>query len=148
MTDFQSLLDKPVTEVDRPKPQPEGTYVFNVADYKFDKSAKKKTDFVQFELVPVQAMEDVDQDQLTEFLGDKTLTDKKFKADYYLTDDAIWRLHEFLLDHLKMEKGPPLRELIEAAKGQQVLGVIGHSPSQRDENVVYANIVRFAAVEE
>lgn len=145
--DFQSLLDQPVTEVDRPKPQPIGTYVFNVADYEFGKSKQKQTDYVQFKLVPISAEEDVDQEELTEFLGDKSLSDKSFKQDYYLTKDAVWRLNEFLLDYLKIEPGVPLREMIEMAKGMQVRGVIGHSPSQRDANIVYANITQFAPVD-
>lgn len=142
---FRSLLDQDVTEVERPKPLPTGSYVFTVSDYKFDKSSKKKTDFTQFEVTPTQALDDVDQEELAAVLavGDKTLTDKKMKLDYYMTPEAMWRLDEFLLDHLGHEGGKR-SVMIEASKGMQFVGMIGHETSDRDENVKFARIVSFA----
>jgi hypothetical protein len=144
MTDFRSLLDTEVTEVERPKPLVAGNYVWNVAEYKFDKSAKKKTDFVQFKLVPVMAQEDVDPAELALVLGDKSLSDFSKNVDFYLTKDAVWRLDEFLLEKLACEPGQSRTAMIESAIGRQVVGQISLTPSERDENVMYANLTAFA----
>jgi hypothetical protein len=144
---FQALLSQPVSEVERPKPLPAGSYVFTVTDFKFDKSAKKKTDFVRFELTPNQPMDDVDAEELKAALGDKTLTDKKMRSDYYITPDSMWRLDEFLLEQLGHEPGQERAEMIQASKGMQVVGMVSHRPSDRDENVVYAEISQFAKYE-
>lgn len=144
---FQDLLNQPVEEVKRPKPLPVGSYVFNIGDYKFDKSSKKQTDFVQFSLTPIQPLDDVDQSELSEALGEKTLSDKGQKVDFYLTGEAIYRLDEFLLDFVGTTKGNTRTEQIAEAKGMQVVGYISHSPSQRDANTIYANITQFSKYE-
>lgn len=142
------MLDESVDEVVRPKPLPAGNYVFNVGEYKLGKSAKKGTDFVSITLTPVQPQEDVDADELSASLGDKTLADKSMKVDFYLTQDALWRLDEFLMEKLGLnEKGQSRSQRLEAMAGRQVVGQISHSPSARDENVVYANITAFAPYE-
>lgn len=144
MTDFRSLLDTEVTEVERPKPLAAGNYVWNVGEYKFDKSAKKKTDFVQFKLTPVSAQEDVDQAELALALGEKSLSDFSKNVDFYLTKDAVWRLDEFLLEKLGCEPGQSRTAMIESAVGRQVVGQISLTPSDKDENVMYANLTAFA----
>lgn len=145
---FQDLLSQPVSEVSRPKPLPVGSYVFMISDFKFDESRQKKTKFVQFVLKPVMALDDVDQSELSESLGDKTLSDKEFKQDFYLTGDAIWRLDEFLLESVGTTADTPRMEQINEAKGQQVRGYISHQPSARDANMIYANISQFTKHED
>lgn len=144
---FQDLLNQPVEEVVRPKPLPVGTYVWTIGDYKFDKSTKKQTDFVQFTLTPSMPLDDVDQEELSAALGDKVLTDKGQKVDFYLTGDAIWRLDEFLLEHVGTEKGLTRAEQIASTKGMQVQGYVSHTPSNRDANTIYANISQFSKYE-
>lgn len=144
MTDFRSLLDTEVTEVERPKPLAAGNYVWNVGEYKFGKSAKKQTDFVQFKLTPVSAQEDVDQAELALALGEKSLSDFSKNVDFYLTKDAVWRLDEFLLEKLGCEPGQSRTAMIESAVGRQVVGQISLTPSDKDENVMYANLTAFA----
>lgn len=144
MSDFRSLLDAEVTEVDRPKPLPAGNYVYNVGEYELKKSAKKGTDFVSITLTPVSAQEDVDAAELAACLGEKSLSDKPTKVDFYLTPDAVWRLDEFLIERLGIEGTMSRSARLEQMAGKQVVGQVSHVPSQRDENVVYANITAFA----
>ena len=67
---FGALLDKPASEIERPKPLPQGGYICTVKGLpKFDKSSKKQTEFVEFTLQPVEAMEDVDQEALASMGG-------------------------------------------------------------------------------
>src|SRR5262245_54045316 len=94
MTTFGSILDKPSASVERPKPMPVGTYLWIVQGLpRYDKSSVKKTEFVEFTLRPLQASEDVDLEALDAVGG---LDGKSTKATYYLTEDAVWRLKDFL----------------------------------------------------
>ena len=137
--DFQSLLDKPADTYEPPKALTAGSYIFGVKSFKFDKSAQKKTDFVQFLCVPIQPLEDVPMDELA--LVDKW-QEKEMKLDFYLTPDAMHRLGTFLVDTMEVQKGVPTREQIQMAVGGQFMGMVAHQPSNRDPSVVYANIVQ------
>ena len=134
---FGSVLDKPTTDIERPKPIPQGTYVLAVQGMpRFDKSTKKQTEFVEFTCKILQAGEDVDEDELKAMggIGDKTL-----KHTFYLTENSIYRLKEFLIDDLKLEEEDTLRPMIEKAIGAQFVAQIKHTPSD-DGKSVYSNI--------
>src|SRR4051812_25646574 len=95
---FGAILDRAPTEVDRPKPLPQGSYTCIVKGTpRFDKSSKKQTEFVEFTLAVQAAGEDVDEDSLKEWMtkSDGTarrLQDATIRATYYITEDALWRL--------------------------------------------------------
>src|SRR6185437_1001481 len=49
MNSFSYILDKPATEIDRPKPLPVGTYTWSIQGLpKHDKSREKQTPYVEF----------------------------------------------------------------------------------------------------
>lgn len=132
---FSALLSKPAEAFEAPKPLPPGTYQFVIKEFKFGESAKKKTPFVQYLLTPMQAESDVDQDQLHEY---GSISARNFNVDYYLTEEALYRLSEF---HEKLGHNTKLSldELIPMAVNKIVRGVISHSLSQ-DGKTTYANI--------
>ncbi len=140
---FSSILDQAPTEIEKPKPLPVGSYIGLVDGIpQFDKSKIQKTDFVAFNLKPLQAKEDVDQTLLAEALKGKALAEKKLRPlTFYLTEDAVYRLDEFLFQHLEVgELGTlPRKQAISMAPGRQVGFTIRHEPSQ-DGTQIYANI--------
>lgn len=142
---FGALLDKPSSDIERPKPLPQGTYICVVKGLpKFDKSSKKQTEYVEFILQPLQAAEDVDQDSLTEMGG---IANKTIRATYYITEDALWRLKKFLTEDLQIEEGDnSLRQMIAETPGKQVAVFLKHQASD-DGQSVYAQIASTAAVE-
>jgi len=136
-TTFGSILDRKSSEIERPKPIPVGTYLAQVKGLPtFDKSSKKQTEYVEFKCIPLQALDDVDTEQLQEMGG---LADKSIDATFYLTEKSIWRLKEFL-DNLGVdeEENDSLRKRIEQAPGRQFYMTIVHEPS-RDGKSVFAN---------
>lgn len=143
---FGALLDKAPTEVERPKPLPKGTYHCVVQGLpEYDKSSKKQTEFVRFTLKPLSAAEDVDTDELAEFgpLGDKTIT-----STYYITQNSLYRLNDFL-GHLGFDLESSefsLRELCEQTAGRQVKVFIKHRPSD-DGQSIFAEVGSTAAVD-
>lgn len=136
-TSFASILDTPSSEVERPKPLPQGSYVAQIQGLpRYDKSSKKQTEFVEFNLQLLSVGDDVDKDELEAIGGFKG---KTIKATYYLTETALWRLKEFL-DHCGIEEGDAtLRQRVEATAGQQVGIFINHEASQ-DGSAIFARV--------
>ena len=142
---FSSVLDMPASDIERPKPLPVGSYVCVVQGQpRIDKSAKKQTEFVEYTLKLLEALDDVDADGLESVGGIK---DKITKVTFYLTENSVYRLKEFL-EHcgVDMEEEGSLRQYIAEAPGKQVVAHIIHEASQ-DGDAVYARVKNTTAVE-
>ncbi len=158
---FKSILDRPMTAVERPKPLPVGTYLCTVkGEPKFDKSSRKGTDFVEFQLVPQSPATDesgdnldVDADDLKEALTKKDgtkvpLNSKAIRATYYLTEEALYRLKDFLT-HLGFDpddEDADMSRLCHEAAGCQVLASLKHRTSE-DGKSTFAELAGTAKVE-
>lgn len=142
---FSSVLDTPAGDIERPKPLPVGSYVCVVTGQpRIDKSAKKQTEFVEFTLKLLEALNDVDEDALKDVGGIK---DKTTRVTFYLTENSIYRLKEFL-EHcgVDMEDEGSMRQYIAEAPGKQVVAHIIHEASQ-DGDAVYARVKNTTAME-
>lgn len=132
---MKDLLAKPAEEFKQPETLPAGTYVFAVSSHKFGESKQKKTPFVQYELTPMSPEADVDVDALAKY---GSLQKRKMPLDFYLTEDAVFRLTDF---HKKIGSNIklPLSEIIPLAVNKMVRGVVSHTMST-DGKSTYANI--------
>jgi hypothetical protein len=150
--DFAGILNRQSGEVERPKPLPIGEYVWKIKGLpNYDKSAKKGTPYVEFVCVPLSATDSVDADDLQESLtrktGVKQLSDMVQKITFYLTEDALWRLKEFLTNDLQIEEGEKtLQAMIEEAPNSEFIGTIKHTPTN-DGKGVFASIGSTAPTE-
>lgn len=139
---FGSLLDKAPSEVERPKPGPEGSYLWIVQGLpRMDKSSKKQTEFVEFTLKCTAAGDDVDPEALAEYLTmpdgtKKPLGDFVQKVQFYLTDNSLWRLKDFL-GHcgIDLDEVESLRTAIEETPNCQVGAFIKHEASADGESM-------------
>lgn len=141
---FQSILNKPATAVERPKPLPVGTYLGMIMGLpEFNKVGQKETDVADFQIRILQPQPDVDLVAFAEAKGNRD--ELKQRARFFITDDALFRLKEFL-EHLGIDPaGKSLSEMINEAPGKQVMVSLKHRPSQ-DGTQIYAEIDRTAAV--
>lgn len=142
---FASVLDMPASDIERPKPLPVGSYVCVVQGQpKIDKSSKKQTEYVEYTLKLLEALNDVDTDALDAVGG---IQEKFTKVTFYLTENSVYRLKEFL-EHcgVDMEEEGSLRQYIAEAPGKQVVAHIIHEASQ-DGDAVYARVKNTTAVE-
>ena len=157
MTDpnFGAILDRPSGEIKRPPPLPVGTYVWLIKGLpRMDKSARKQTEFVEFNCVPVEPQDDVDEEDLEAVGGIAGLSEKPHSLTFYLTDKSAYRLVEFMVNDLQIDNKPdengvgqkPSREMLSETNGCQFLGTIKHTPSE-DGKAVYSNIVSTAPVD-
>lgn len=132
---FKDLIAKPAEEFKQPETLPAGTYTFMVSSHKFGESQKKKTPFVGYELTPMSPEADVDQEALAKY---GSLQKRKLPLDFYLTEDAIYRLTDFM-KKLGMNVKLPLAELIPLPVNKMVRGVVSHTISDNGKST-YANI--------
>src|SRR5215471_5233957 len=141
MPDFNELLDRDPTTFERPPTAPEGEYLCVIESKQYGQSSQKKTPFVEFRFKPSAPLESVPP----ELIADIDLTKVKFRDEFYLTPEAMFRLREFFetVDCV-MET---TRESIDAAVGQQVVVTIGHQASTRDPSRVFANVTQYLKAE-
>lgn len=128
---FQNLLSKPVDSAKRPQALPAGTYFARIASHKFDESARQKTPYVRFEFSDLQPGQDIDASQLREQDGTPIdLSKKKLRSDFYLTDDAMYRLREFLEGLGIPTEGRSFGETIPETKGLPVQLTVTMRPAE------------------
>lgn len=145
--EFESILDRPSSSIEKPKPLPVGSYkCMIVGQPREDKSSQKQTPYVEFSLKPLEAMEDVDEYALAEVLGDKALTDLVISGPptrFYTTESAMWRLVQFL-DHAQAgDEDMSTRQRLAESANKEVVVNFKHDPSQDGESV-FLKIVKTA----
>jgi len=141
MPDFNALLDKNPLEFERPPTVPEGEYLVVIREKKFGQSSQKKTPFVEFSYGIVSPMASVPE----EALSGVDLSKAKLRDEFYLTEDAMFRLRDFL-EMIGCTEGST-RDAIESAIGQQIIVTVGHETSSRDPSRVFANIRGYVKAE-
>lgn len=138
-TNFKELLRKNLDDVKKPEPLPEGSYRGTIFKFDFDVSARKQTPFVRFTVVPQEAMDGVDGDELATALQGKALSEKQFRKDYYLTEDALHRLKALIASMGIPVEGRTLDESLPETKGQNVIFEVTKRASE-DGSVFYNDV--------
>lgn len=131
-TNMQSILDRQVGSTPPPQPHPIGTYLFAIKDFKIDKEVgQNKVDVLVYNVVTLAAQPDVDQGQLVSLPGG--ISGKTQRLQFWLTEDAIYRLERFLKDVMGIE-GVTTKQGLTMAVGRQFLGHVKHKPNTKDDN--------------
>lgn len=147
MNNFANILDAPTSgsDWDRPPPIPRGSYVCQINGMpERGVSDKKQTPFIRFQLKFLQALEDVDAEELE---GAGGLDDRTMPLTFWFTDKSRPKFGDFIRDDLgiDIEEGVSPWVLAQQAPGYQVLVTIRHKPTE-DGKGVYAEIAGTAAV--
>jgi len=145
---FESILDTPAADIERPKPLPIGTYTAVIKGlYEEGVSSQKKTPFVQFTFALTSAGEDVDTDELEAIGG---ITDKFLKNNstcFYLTPDALWRLTDFLESACAIDlSDKTVRQALGDTPNTEVRLVIIHEANQSGDQK-FASVKKFLPID-
>lgn len=144
MVTFGSILDKPSTSIERPKPLPQGNYVCILKGLPKEGKAKTGTEYYEFAPEIQQPLEDVSSTDIEVYgsVVGKTIP----RCTFYITEDSIWRLKKFLVDDLELEEEEKsLRQLVSESPGKQLVCTVRHKPSDDGKNV-YAEFAGSAPV--
>lgn len=116
-TNFNHLLSKPADDVKRPPLLPAGTYHGRVSSHKFDESANKKTPYCRYQIDIQSAGADIEPSMMDGI----DLSKRQLRKDFYLTDDALWRLKDFLVSCGIPSHGRSMAEMVPDAINQPVI---------------------------
>lgn len=147
--DFRSLLNKKADEAKRPPILPAGTYDGIIKDFVLGESADKKTPYVRFNAKITGPTDDIDPEDLIDPVDNQPIdpAGRNFRSDFWLTEDADWRLTEFLQSCGIDTAGRSFGELLPEAKNASVLIQINQITARdkvdaKGNPEVYNNVVR------
>lgn len=140
MPDFSKLLQKPVTSAERPKPKAAGTYLGVVSKYEFGESQQKKTPYVRYHISSVAPGPEVDMEENARNGID--LAKWSPYKDYFLTDDALYRLREFIESCGISVDGRSFNETIPEVVGKPIQFECVNTTSSKPgkEAEIYSNV--------
>lgn len=151
---FTDALDRKTEEIQRPPNPPVGHYTWQVKKHpdtdQFESRNTGKTfDRVSFQMACVEASDDVDPDDLSDY-GNVAgfVTSKSFlfdNADETAFERSMYNLKRFL-EHLGVDESLSVGEALAASVGAQCLGELKHRPDPSDPEVIYAEMGRTAAL--
>jgi hypothetical protein len=148
---FKELLSKPMDSVKKPMTKPVGTYFGTVKEYKFDESAKKKTPYCRVTVAGVTPGPDVTIEAVGEYSAEEVMSAiQKWTpgVDFYLSDDAMYRLKEFIESCGINGTGKGFDETIPELRGKPVQFEVTQRPGEdaRGEMVLYNDIGKMVGV--
>lgn len=130
MPNFAELLNKPAGQAKKPTVLDAGDYPVVIKGHEFGESSNKKTPYVRFNLGvlgwPEGATPQTDEE------GDVVdLSKKSLRRDFFLTDDALYRLDEFLRDELGIAvEGRSYAETLPETTGAQCIADVRQGINQ------------------
>jgi hypothetical protein len=137
MVDFTSLLSKKVDDVKPPAALPEGTYDGIISKFEFRESKERKTPMLAVELKFLSAHDDVNAEELAEI---ENLTAITRTQNFILTDNALFRLADFIKSCGINTVGRSMNETIPELIGQSVLISVSHRLDPQDPTKKYWDI--------
>jgi hypothetical protein len=121
MPDFSKLLRKPVDEAKKPNALPAADYPGIIKSFEIGDQNKNKTPYVRFHVALTGWPDSVSEDDKVQNDKPVDLAKRQLRRDFYLTDDADWRLAEFLKSCGISTAGRNFEETVPEAVGQAVL---------------------------
>lgn len=132
---LRDLLSRPADGFKAPPPLPAGTYYGTISGTEYGESREKKTPYVRFTVKLMSPGQDIEPSMLEGI----DLSRRDQRVDFFLTEDAVFRLVEFARTCNIAPEGRALSEIIQelgmgAAVKVDVVQVSGK------ENQVYTNV--------
>lgn len=132
---FTSALDRPIADIEKPKPFPIGTYIGitqGLPKLREVGKGDEKFKVVDFMLKLTAPYKDVDPDTLAAY-GDLSSARPLQKSIFYGTPEGEYELQQFLTVHLGMEAGTMTgREMLANSMGKQCLVSVKHEPYEKN----------------
>lgn len=144
MADFSQFLRRPSGEAKRPPPLfPADDYQGIIKNHEIGDDNQKKTPYVRFHVgltawgasVPASwHYAGSKGEQIETSQSEIDLSKRQMRRDFYLTDDALWRLDEFL-SSCGIQLGRPYEELLPETTGASVTVQVQQYLNERSNEV-------------
>lgn len=132
--DFAKLLSKPLDDVKKPPAWPAGTYLGRVTKFEFGDQNKNNTPYARFFIKVTVAGPGLEAEEV---VGIDFTKGREFRKDFYLSEDAEWRLKEFIESCGVPTQGRTFAETVpECANAQVQIEVIQQNSQRNAEELV------------
>lgn len=153
MPNFNDIAKKKLAEVEKPPLPPQGHFRWQVSKIPaMTTSGDKKWEIVNFPVRAVEAMEDVDPDELAAVGGVEKIVNRI--GFMFNTEDETeferteYRLRVFLEEHLKCaDASQSIAEGMNNSLNQQFIAPIEWVKDKKDDSTFHANLGKTAPVE-
>jgi len=116
-TNFAHLLKRPALQAKKPEALPAGTYPAIITKYEFGDNNKNKTPYVRFMVKLTGWANDVPADEQDSSID---LSKRTMRRDFYLTDDSLHRLDDFIRSCGIVGEGKDYEEVLPELMGKDV----------------------------
>lgn len=132
--DFAKLLSKPLDDVKKPPAWPAGTYLGVVSKYEFGDQNQNKTPYARFHIKITGPGPGLEESELE---GIDLTKGREFRKDFYLTEEADWRLKAFIESLGVPTQGRTFAETVpECANGQVQVEIVQQNSTRNAEELV------------
>lgn len=129
MPDFSQFLRKPAGEAKKPPVLPMGDYPGQIKSFELGDQNKNKTPYVRLHLGLTDWASGVEP------LPEVELSKRQFRRDFYLTDDALWRLDELIRSCGAHVEGQSYEESLPNLVGASVLIEVQQGMSEKNNEL-------------
>lgn len=138
--DFSHLLRKPAGQASKPQALPVGDYRGIIKSFEYGDNNQNKTPYVRFQLGLIDWPDSVGQDERVQKAPDGSstpidLSKRSLRRDFFLTDDALWRLDDLIKSTGQAPDGSNYEELIPRLVGSQVLVEVQQYVNQKTSEI-------------
>lgn len=131
MVDFSQLLRKQAGEAKRPKPLPIGDYEAMIRSHEVGDNNRNRTPYVRLGLVMTNWPATIGPDEQ----GEIDLSKRTLRKDFYLTEESMWRLDNFIRSCGIDPASRTYEEILPMLVGQPVTAQIQHYMNQQSGDV-------------
>lgn len=129
MPDFSDLLRKPAGEAKRPQALPIGDYQGVIRSHEVGDSNRNHTPYVRFGITLTEWPESFGPQDIP---AEIDLGKRQLRKDFFLTDESLWRLDEFIKSTGVNATGRKYEDVLPELIGQPVKVEVRHYRAQDD----------------
>lgn len=129
MVDFSALMRRPAGEAKKPEPLPAGLYSATIKGHELGDSNKNKTPYVRFSIGLIAPPDDVDLPEGTD------LSKRSLRRDYFFTEDALWRLDDFIRSCGIVPAGRNYEEIVPDLHGAMVTAEVQQNMNEKTNEI-------------
>ena len=131
-SNISSFIKKPAGQAKKPPALPAGNYQYVIKGFETGDNNKNKTPYLRLAIGLLGYGEDIDQSEIDPGID---LSKRQMRKDFYLTDDSLWRLDEFIKTTGIDFEGKDYEEVFPLLVGEQGIAEVQQYMNQQNNEI-------------